>query len=152
MIEAVESTSTGTWHETPVLIASLFMIVVSLVVFGICLWLMRKAKASRERCTAETTGTVSALRERHDDDGTLWSPVFVYTVGGSEYELKSGIWSRPAKFHVGDAVTVLYDPFEPSHAYMRKDHSRMIVLVAFAAASVVDFIAGVVMLALWMPR
>ncbi|NMM99641.1 hypothetical protein G1C96_0219 [Bifidobacterium sp. DSM 109958] len=152
MIEAAESTSTGTWHETPVLIASLVMIVVALIVLGVCLRLMRKASDSRRRCTAETTGTVSELRERHDDDGTLWSPVFSYTVGGSEYELKSGIWSRPSKFHVGDEATVLYDPFEPSHAYMRKDHSRMIVLVAFAAASVVDFIAGVVMLALWMPR
>ncbi|KAB8293608.1 DUF3592 domain-containing protein [Bifidobacterium avesanii] len=152
MIEAVESTSTGSWHETPVLIVSLVMIAVSLVVFGVCLRLIRKTRDSRQRCTAETTGTVSELRERHDNDGTLWSPVFSYTVGGHNYELKSGIWSHPSKFHVGDKATVLYDPFEPSHAYMRKDHGRMIVLVSFAAASVVDFIAGVVMLALWMPR
>jgi Protein of unknown function (DUF3592) len=64
-------------------------------------------------------GTVTGLAQERDDhnESTLYAPVFAFTTqDGRTQSVTSGVYSHPADYHVGDRVTVLYNPAEPSSA------------------------------------
>lgn len=62
-------------------------------------------------------GTVVRLEEHYSSDsGNTYSPVYRYTVNGQEYEYESVNSSYPPSKEVGEVVTLLYDPNNPSKA------------------------------------
>ena len=78
----------------------------------------------------------------------MWKPEFTYTVGGNEYTITSSVYSRPARYKVGDHIVVGYNPFDPSEAYVKGERGSRILLIAFTAAAIFDFIVGLVLLIL----
>ncbi|MBT1161363.1 DUF3592 domain-containing protein [Bifidobacterium sp. SO1] len=145
-----ESDSSVSLGDPIMLIPALAPIIVGLLILIPCIRAFRERDDHHERCTAKVDGVVSEVLETSDNDGTLWSPVFSYTVAGREYSIESGTWSRPCSLHEGDRVTVLYDPFDSSDAWVKEDRGAPILLIAFAGAAVVDILAGGALLVAWI--
>lgn len=61
-----------------------------------------------------TTGTVIDLDvSSSDDGGDTYAPIVEYTVGGQTYSFNTRNYSGPPAYHIGQQVTVLYDPANP---------------------------------------
>ena len=65
---------------------------------------------------SEVDATVIALNESSDSDGTTYSPVFEYQVGGKTYQYESVNSSNPPTHHVGERTTLLVMPDDPEKA------------------------------------
>ncbi|MEP7355890.1 MAG: DUF3592 domain-containing protein [Anaerolineales bacterium] len=61
-------------------------------------------------------GTVVAMDESNDDDGTTYAPIVGYEVDGERYEMNSHNYSSPPAYHVGQKVTILYNLADPNTA------------------------------------
>lgn len=58
----------------------------------------------------KTRAIVKDLIEVHDDDGTMYKPLFEYIDRNNTVkEFKSDISSRPAAYKVGEKVEIVYD-------------------------------------------
>ncbi len=69
-----------------------------------------------------TTATVIDLLEFHDNDGTLYSPVFGFTDrSGTGITFETGVKSRPAAYGIGEKVSVIYD----------RTNTRNVMVVSF---------------------
>ncbi|MCH9276784.1 DUF3592 domain-containing protein [Bifidobacterium amazonense] len=145
-----ESDGYASLGDPIMLIPALAPIIVGLIILIPCIKAFFEKDDHHARCTAKIDGVVSEVLEDYDNDGTLWSPVFSYTVAGREYRIESGTWSRPCKLHKGDRVTVHYDPFEPSSAWVKEDRGVSILLIGFAGAAVLDILAGGALLVAWI--
>lgn len=65
----------------------------------------------------EVQATVTRLESSTSSEGgTTYSPVFRYTVNGQEYEYESVNSSDPPSHEVGEVVTLLYNPDNPTKA------------------------------------
>lgn len=79
---------------------------------------------SFEAKAVKTTGTVVRLDERGSGGDIMYYPVVDFTAGGSQVEVASSTGSRPASNHVGDSVTVFYNPADPHDAEVDASTSR----------------------------
>jgi hypothetical protein len=61
-------------------------------------------------------GTVVDMDESNDDDGTTYAPIVDYEVDGQTFEMKSGSYSSPPAYHVGQKVKILYNLADPNQA------------------------------------
>jgi hypothetical protein len=71
------------------------------------------------RSAVSAPGTVTGLAEEPDEhnQSTLYAPVFAFvTRDGRTQSVTSSVYSNPADYHVGDQVTVLYSPADPTTA------------------------------------
>lgn len=69
------------------------------------------------------------------DDGSS-KPVVMYTVAGQEYELIGTIGTSPPAFRVGEVVTVIYRPNEPSYAVIDSFVERWLFALIFGGIGV----------------
>ncbi|MGD1948944.1 MAG: DUF4870 domain-containing protein [Leptolyngbyaceae cyanobacterium] len=67
---------------------------------------------------SSTTGTVSKIREKTDDDGDIvYQPVVKFQgVLEDSYEVSPLFWASPPAYKKGESVSVLYPPNEPQSA------------------------------------
>ena len=90
-----------------------FMVFVIGVIFIISYPINRKKNA---RCSEQTQGTLSAIRERNNSKGSLKDMhVYSYSVDGTEYQLKTLDHSQEVD-RVGDSCTIWYNPANPQDA------------------------------------
>lgn len=120
----------------------LVCVVVGVIVIALFLRASNEANESKAQCTATVPGVVSRLIEEEDNDGTLWKPVFSYTVGKENYTIVSPVSSRPAQYQVGEHVVVGYNPLDPSNAYVHSERGSGCLLYAFIGAGLIDAAAG----------
>jgi len=65
----------------------------------------------------ETTATIIRFEKSQHDGSTMYSPTFRYIDNeGREQETTSSISTGNRSYSVGDEVSVLYDPIQPSNA------------------------------------
>ncbi len=79
-------------------------------------------RSKRRRLSAwlHTTGEVVELRAQGRSPRTQ-APVFCFLTGdGEEYVHCSKVGSSPVGYHVGQVVPVIYDPKNPSRAFIAK--------------------------------
>ncbi|MBT1163589.1 DUF3592 domain-containing protein [Bifidobacterium felsineum] len=86
----------------------------------------------RRDCTELTDGIVTQLvlnpaDESDEDSSDTWTPVFRYSADGQTYEQKFSISSSPPQYKVGQAVTILYDPANPSRYVVKGDNSALLL-------------------------
>ena len=128
----------------------MFVGLIFILVGGFLLWRDRKLAA---RCTASTVGEVTRMI-RHvdrDSDGTsvTWSPEVAYQVGGVEYTVSSSISKGRPSAHVGDRMTVGYDPYDPATAYLPEEKSESFCRL-FIIIGVVTFAIGAAAAIAWL--
>ena len=88
-----------------------------MLVIGVRLWLGTSQFIAHAH---GAIGTVIELREKRDSDGdTMYAPVVRFAADGREVTFVSNTSSRPAAYHVGEAVEVLYAPGNPDDARVR---------------------------------
>ena len=104
----------------------------------------------KKRCTASAPGTVTAVRLQTQARGRGKQPIDVYTpeftFEGQTY--RSSFSSLRKEFKEGQAVTVRYDPAEPSFFYVEDDPNAssqggvmcLIIGVLLTAAAVAMFV------------
>jgi hypothetical protein len=99
---------------------------------------------------AHAGGKVVDLADSRSNDGsTTFRPVVSFEVGGESYTFKSKNGSRPARYDIGDAVDVLYDPKNPQDA--RIDRFADLWLGAIIAGALGLFFGGIAWL-IWIGR
>lgn len=97
-------------------------------------------KASR------TQGKVVEMVSRSFNNKTLYAPVFVFTdAAGKEYKIQSDALSNsPLHHHVGETVTVLYDPADPKSARIDSFSSLWSSPRLFSCVGALGFIIGAI--------
>jgi hypothetical protein len=70
----------------------------------------------------EVPGVVIDLQENYDSDGSSYTPVVQFRAkGGQSIEFVSSYSSSPPAYDVGESVTVVYPPDNPSDAIIKGD-------------------------------
>lgn len=127
-------------------IISVVFILVAVLMFALMIIITTSMKKKYARCTAEVDGIVieNILETRTDNDGTSRSyyPVFKYEYEGRTYTERSNSGRYPAKYQVGDNVTVHVNPDKPSEFYVDKDD--FIITLVFSIIGGVFLILGIV--------
>jgi hypothetical protein len=90
---------------------------VGLVMLVVTVWLNVRERSFAARA-ARATGIVTELeRGRGSSGGRLYYPVIGFlTASGDSVSFRSSIGSSPPSYQPGEAVTVLYDPADPTNA------------------------------------
>jgi len=77
---------------------------------------------SLEQQGIEAQGVVIDLQENYDSDGSTYKPVVQFkTRGGQNVEFASSYSSNPPAYDIGESVTVVYPPENPSEAIIKGD-------------------------------
>jgi hypothetical protein len=86
------------------------LLIIGVAAIGFSVHLGR-ALAHREAVGVRAPGAVISLAERSDSDGSSYYPVVRFKrSNGSEVQFKDHFGSNPPSYHVGEPVTVLYEP------------------------------------------
>ncbi len=102
-------------------------------------------RRKNKRCSAQTEGVVTEVRERENSDTTLPSMyVYAYSVDGVEYRTKSTAYVKGVN-GIGDTCTIWYNPKKPKDAQPFHSETgkafRIILIIG-----IVLTLAGVVMM------
>ena len=140
----------------------IILMVVSIVFIavGICIQI-RRAWLSKS-CTAQTEGTVVDIEERisissssdgdsrgfgrssHTVETVYYHPVFQYEADGQTITNTSSFGRTPAKFVIGQQVTVFYDPDNVEKYFVAEDKGAAKFGLIFAVAGGVFAAVGVI--------
>lgn len=109
------------------------------------IWLARQWWFIRHAALAG--GVITALDEREsastDDTSTLYYPVVRFqTATGQEIVSQSTTGSRPTPFHVGQAVTIYYDPANPADARIQSAFQLFGIGAAFMLFGILFVLIG----------
>ena len=88
---------------------------------------------------SSTTGTVTAVREKVDDDGdVVYQPVVQFEGPlGDFYDVSPSFWANPPDYRKGESVGVLYPPSEPENALIDDWPEKwLLVTVALVISSI----------------
>ena len=85
---------------------------------------------------AAADGTVVRMDESHSDGSTTYAPIVEYVVDGETYTMNSSSYSSPPAYHVGQAVRVVYDRANPSHARMDNFWELWLLPIIFISIAV----------------
>lgn len=115
-----------------------------------CLWgVFAAVVAYRLETTGVVTeGTVIALDESYSDGSVAYDPVVEFTVDGQTYTFESGNASSPPAYQVGERVSVIYDPNNPSVAQINKYSERWL----FPILIIPSMLCGSIVVTFFMVR
>lgn len=100
---------------------------------------------SLEKQGMEAPGVVVALHENYDSDGSTYKPVVQFhTPGGQKVEFTSSYSSNPPAYEIGERVTVVYNPDEPSKAVIKGE--GQILHIIFMLVGGIDSTIGFTLL------
>ena len=105
------------------------------VVIGI--YLLISSFSAQKNCTEEVDAvvvdmvTVKAGKAKHKH--ITYAPVFGYDYEGQTYQVQSRTSQRPAKYKVGERVTIFIDPSSPEEIYIPSDEGDRWLFVALTA-------------------
>jgi hypothetical protein len=124
---------------------------------GAALLLLAGALAARSGLllseAATAPGTVVALERRAAGEAASAAAVVRFrTADGAEHQVRSGLWSSPPAFEVGEPVEVVYDPARPGAARIRSFAELWAVPLVLAVAGAPFLAIGLLGLARLRPR
>ena len=100
---------------------------------------------SLEKQGMEAPGVVVALQENYDSDGSTYKPVVQFqTSGGQTIEFTSSYSSSPPAYEIGESVTVVYNPEDPSKAVIKGE--GQILHIIFMLVGGIDTTIGFTLL------
>lgn len=110
------------------------LLIVAIIIFsglalsGIAGWLYFQ-QANLERNGLSTEGIVIGLAESSDSEGTTYAPIVRFrTQGGRAFEFQSNHYSYPPAYEIGQKITVLYPPEQPSQAVVKGEGNLLIIV------------------------
>lgn len=110
----------------------------NLFLAGFCLWGVYAGYTSwrLENEGETTTGTVVRLEESSSSEGgcCVYSPVIEFEVNGQTVSFEGDTASDPPAYEVGEEVSVLYDPKDPTTAQINKWTERWLMPIILVPA------------------
>jgi len=91
---------------------------------------------------SRTQGTVIALRARHSNNDTTYSPVVAFQLQTQRIEFDSASGSNPPHYQVGETVPVVYPPSNPYQAKIDSFFSLWGGAVILAGLGSLFFVVG----------
>lgn len=114
--------------------------------FGVLFFAIGSGMTLRQRTLEgqgfEVPGMVVDLQENYDSDGSTYTPVVQFkTNSGQSIEFTSSYSSSPPAYDVGESVTVVYPPDNPSDAIIKGDGQflHIIFMLLGGAAAAIGF-------------
>jgi hypothetical protein len=90
----------------------------------------------------ETSGTVIGLQENCDSDGCTYAPEVQFTItNGQTVHFVSSYSSSPPAYDVGENVTVVYPPDNPTDAIIKGD-GQFLHIIFMLIGGVIAFIGS----------
>ena len=102
-----------------------------------------------ERQGVEAPGLIIDLQENYDSDGSTYTPVVRFqTRSGDTVEFTSFYSSSPPAYEIGESVTVIYPPENPSDAVIKGEGQflRIIFMLVGGIDATIGFILVLVKL------
>ena len=107
------------------IILGIFAALFAIVFLGAGVLALLGGAKQKQQCSASAPGTVLAVRMNQQQKGnrkfTTYHPEFQFQVGGTTYNLRSNFGSLKKDFKEGQAVTICYDPADPTKAFVADD-------------------------------
>lgn len=119
------------------LITGIAVVLFAAAVFltGLTIAMIRSDRKLYARCTLDVEAAVTENRIGGRNGDTVYYPVFSYEYQGRTYKKKSSSGSYPARYKVGDRVTVHIDPDDPDKYYTEKEGIGSYLGVAVISAA-----------------
>jgi len=129
---------------------------------GICLllayifsqaWLKSKKITDHGQATIATVTDITAVSSgvepgRRGVGGKFFQPVFAWTVNGQTYTKEHNVNHDPPKYHVGQEITIYYNPTNPAEMTLKGSaNAKKILTISFAAAGTILLFIGIL---IWM--
>ncbi len=98
-------------------------------------------KKQRERCRYPVTAVCTDVRERHIKNGSIFIPVWEYTVGGRSFVTEHGSRRRPDDAELGDTIDLIVSHDDPTEVYRDASMSKLLgvffgLVVAFGGFAI----------------
>ena len=107
---------------------------------ALILW---KVRTRREQlCTETALGIVVELAYYRNQSGGSYCPVVEFAAKGETLRVRSGSGSRPARYAVGQAVEVHYDPDRPKRFYIEGDRTLALLEKIFLFSGLACILIG----------
>lgn len=107
------------------IIAGIFAALFALVFLAMGIIALIGGAQQKRRCSAAAPGIVSAVHADPQVKGkrhvTIYTPEFKFEAGGHTYTMKAHFGSMKRDFKEGQAVTIRFDPADPTFAYVADD-------------------------------
>lgn len=108
------------------IIFGIFVALFALIFLAVGVLALVGGKLQQRRCRASAEGIVSAIHtEVQQNRGkrkiTVYIPEFRFETDGKTYTMKSTFSSMRPQFKEGQAVTIRFDPADPTYAYVADD-------------------------------
>ena len=112
-------------------IICVFFIVFGLIFFGVGATFLGSLFRDRSVCSFETEGVVVELVQKVTTNKghkrLSYAPVFSYEFEGVSYKYKSSVYSQLDRFKIGQRVTVMVNPDEPTEVYIPESNIEWIL-------------------------
>ncbi len=140
------STVSGTRRST----SPWYFVIIGIIAMGFGVFSYVQQKSFMEKAS-ETTGKVIEIRQTRETvrrnntrlQEIRYRPVIEFTVNGQSLTILGGKSEYSSSYSVGQQISVLYNPENPSDAQIKKKVPQM---VAYISGGVVALIAGIFML------
>jgi hypothetical protein len=108
-----------------------------------------KRAIKSKRCTAITSATITAIKERtitrNNIDSTTYIPTVSYTVNGQQCSREFAKAYVPGTYRVGQTVEIMYNPDKPTEINKHGSSNKADVVILIIGFVII--LVGVVMLA-----
>ena len=106
-------------------------------------------RKQRERCRYPVTAVCTDVRERHIKNGSIFIPVWEYTVGGRSFVTEHGSRRRPDDAELGDTIDLIVSHDDPSEVYRDASMSKLLgvffgLVVAFGGFAILYHLIKVI--------
>ncbi len=122
--------------------AKLAMTVLAVIFFIVSLFLLavmyvtvKVMRDGYDKCTLEVEAVVvqNVLSSTGSNKGSSYYPVFRYEYDGKVYQQKSSSGRKPAKYEIGDKVTLHINPDKPMQFYDEKEDKLVMIIISSIA-------------------
>ena len=116
-------------------VLAVIFFIVSVFLLAVMYVTVKVMRDGYDKCTLEVDAVVvqNVLSSRGSNKGSSYYPVFKYEYDGKVYQQKSSSGKKPAKYEVGDKVTLHINPDKPMQFYDEKEDTLVMIIISSIA-------------------
>ncbi|MBO5449025.1 MAG: DUF3592 domain-containing protein [Ruminococcus sp.] len=116
---------------------AIILIIFGAVFFAVGILLLCICKKRKTSCTASAEAKIvdikTIVRQTSNGRKTMYAPVYEFYANGETHTIRNDSYSKSNKdeYHVGQTVTIFYDPYDPKKSYIENDNTNLVGGIAF---------------------
>ena len=121
--------------KTALTVIAVVFFIVAVFLFAVMFICVRTMRKEYEKCTEQVEAVVvqNVLTNKQSGKGTTFYAEFEYEYNGTVYKSMSRSGQKPAKYSVGQKVTLHIDPNDPSTFYDEKEDTLVMIVISSIA-------------------